>query len=93
MKKKPIIVEVGARADRLTYFAQRQDILENAGIKTFPTFYRMTKAQEDEYRSFCEKLDDEKIEQYICRPDYIYHIWFKDDYSCGEIVWRRGRRR
>lgn len=46
-KKKPIIVEVGVWADRLTYFAQNHHILETADFRTFPSSYRMTKAQED----------------------------------------------
>ena len=93
MKKKTIVVEVGVWADRLTYFAQNHHILETADFKTFPSFYRMTKAQEKEYCEFCKKLDDEYVEQYICRPEYIYHIWFKEGYdctySCGEMVWKR----
>ena len=89
MKKKVIIVECGVWADRLTYFAQIHHILETANIKTFPSSYRMTKAQKDEYYDFCEKIDDEYVEQYICKPQYIYHIWFKEGYSCGEMVWTR----
>lgn len=95
MKNKIIIVEAGVRADRLTYFAQHHHILETADFRRFPSLQRMTIAQKEEYYDFCKRLDKEYIEQYICKPQYIYHIWFREGYdctySCGEIVWQKGK--
>ena len=51
----------------------------------------MTIAQKEEYYDFCKRLDKEYVEQYICKPQYIYHIWFREGYSCGEIVWQKGK--
>ena len=88
--KKVIIVECGVWADRLTYFAQNHHILETADFKTFPSFYRMTKAQYEEYIEFVKKLDNECIEQYLCKPQAICHIWFTGkNFSGAEIVLRR----
>lgn len=52
----------------------------------------MTIAQKEEYYDFCKRLDKGYIEQYICKPQYI---WFREGYdctySCGEIVWQKGK--
>ena len=70
--KKVIIVECGVWADRLIYFAQNHHILETADFRTFPSSYRMTKAQEDEYYDFCKKIDDEYVE--TVEPTLAYSI-------------------
>lgn len=83
-KKDYAIMEAGIDLNRLTYFAQHQEIVKNADIYKFPDIDDMTKEQYDEYVFSMGDLVKHYKALFICNNHSI--VKFVDNLERGEVL-------